>query len=195
MPELSAHTPFGSTVLRLQGDTQSVLLRELPFCAAIALRVDHNDPLALKRIADEIGLALPRVPNTFVSAGECSVLWQAYDEWLVLARAERFTTLEAALRRALDGARGAVTDVSDLRAGFEILGPYARAFLQKGCAVDLHPRVFGPGSCVQAALARVRAIVHQVDVVPTYHVLVERSYARYSWSWLVDAAREYASTR
>jgi sarcosine oxidase gamma subunit len=44
---------------------------------------------------------------------------------------------------------------------------------------------------VQTALARVHAIVRQVDAVPTYDVWVERSYARYVWIWLVDAAREY----
>jgi sarcosine oxidase subunit gamma len=77
----------------------------------------------------------------------------------------------------------------------ELSGPFARDVLAHGCAIDLHPRVFGPGSCVQTNLAKAQVMLHQTATGPgraaTYRVFVRASYADYLARWLLDAAVEY----
>ena len=172
------------------GRADAVLIRELPVSGCIDLRLDARSEAARQAAAGALGAALPG-PNSWIAAAGAHVLWQAYDEWLITGRDGSQAAIGAALRNALAGMHCAVTDVSDLRLAFELHGPHARDVLQKGCAVDLHPRTFDSGSCVNAALARVRVTLRQMDTVPTYEVLVERSYAGYLRDWLTDAAAEY----
>lgn len=173
------------------GRADAVLIRELPLSGCIDLRLDARSEAARQAAAGALGAALPG-PNSWIAAAGADVLWQAYDEWLIKGRdGSQAPVVDAALRNALAGMHCAVTDVSDLRLAFELSGPRARDVLQKGCAVDLHPRTFNTGSCVNAALARVRVTLRQMDAVPTYEVMVERSYAGYLRDWLTDAAAEY----
>ena len=172
------------------GRADAVLIRELPLIGCIDLRLNARNDAARQAVADALGAALPG-PNSWVAAPGAQILWQAFDEWLLITRDGAQTAMGSTLRSALAGTHCAITDVSDLRAAFELKGPRARDVLQKGCAVDLHPRVFNAGSCVSAALARVRVTLRQMDAVPTYEVLVERSYGGYLWNWLTDAAAEY----
>jgi sarcosine oxidase subunit gamma len=173
------------------GRADRVLVHELPFFGCIDLRLDARNDAARQAAADALGAALPG-PNSWVAASRVQLLWQAYDEWLLIGEDGSQAVIRDSLRSALAGMHCAVTDVSDLRAAFELKGPRAPDVLQKGCAVDLHPRVFDPGSCVNTALARVRVTLRQMDALPTYEVLVERSFAGYLWTWLTDAALEYA---
>ena len=160
----------------------------------VNLRLDPRDQAAVAAASSVIGTApLPLTPNTSIAALGLEVLWQAYDEWLFVTRDGTQAALVSALRNALRGSHCAVTDVSDLRAGFELRGAHARDVLQKGCAVDLHPRVFVPGRCVQTALARVRVTLRCLNDGTSYQILVERSYAAYLWEWLNDAALEYSA--
>ena len=172
------------------GRADVVLISELPLSGCIDLRLNARNEPAARAIADALGIALPG-PNAWVVASGVQVLWQAFDEWLVIGADGSQAAIAPLLRNALAGTHCSITDVSDLRAAFELTGPRARDVLQKGCAVDLHPRVFNAGSCVNAALARVRVTLRQMDAVPTYEVLVERSYGGYLWNWLTDAAAEY----
>ena len=166
--------------------------RELPFFGALNLRVDPRNAAAAQDVAETLGMALPKA-NTWVAASGATVLWQAYDEWLLVTPDGREQALAGALRKALSSTHHAITDVSDLRVAFSLRGPHARDVLQKGCAVDLHPRAFGAGSCVTAALARIRVTLRQTDAMPAYELLAERSYAPYLRDWLADAALEYAA--
>ena len=168
---------------------ENVRLRSLPPYGGLDLRIDARDEAASDAVANALGTPLPG-PNTWSQAGTAQILWQAFDEWLVLTVDGAQTALEGSLREALSGVHCAITDVSDLRAAFELRGPLARDVLQKGCAVDLHPRAFGSTSCVTAALARVRVTLRQVKDAPGYEILVERSYAAYLRNWLDDAALE-----
>jgi sarcosine oxidase subunit gamma len=172
------------------GRADAVLIRELPFFGCIDLRLDARNAAAGKAVADTLGAALAG-PNSWVAASGAQILWQAYDEWLLIAEDGSQGVIGASLRSALAGIHCAVTDVSDLRAAFGLQGPRARDVLQKGCAVDLHPRVFDAGSCVNAALAPVPVTLRQMDAEPTYEELDEPSFASYLWTWLADAAAEY----
>ena len=61
----------------------------------------------------------------------------------------------------------------------------------KGCRLDLHPRAFKPGGCMQTALARAQAILHHTDDAPTYEITVRNSFSIYLATWLLDAMAEY----
>jgi sarcosine oxidase subunit gamma len=142
-----------------------------------------------------LGLALPREPNRGVDGGGRSALWLGPNEFLIVTEPGAEATLVTALRQGLGGQRAAVTDVSDGRTIIEISGRNARDVLAKGCGLDLHPRVFGPGQCAQSGLAKARILLRQIDASPRFEIFVERSHAEYLWLWLNDAAREYQAAQ
>ncbi len=185
-----ARSPLGTTggaALRMHGDAAAVELREFAAAAMCDLRLDAADAGALSAAETALACKLPLTPNKSVAAGARVALWLGPDQWLILLPAAD----AGALARGLAGHAASVVDVSDLRAVFELAGPSARDVLRKGCAIDLHPRVFGPGDCALTALARVRVALCQVDDRPAYRILIERSYAVYLWDWLIDAMAEF----
>lgn len=184
------HDTGGETLCAF-GAATMVRLTEEPPAGAMVLRLDAGDDGALQRAREALGVDLPLLPNTWHGSGDSAVLWQACDEWLVLTADGRQTEMAARLTQALAGWHSAVTDVSDLHAGFGIEGPAGRDLLRKGCAVDLHPRVFSTGQLALTALARVRVVLWQTGDAPAYRLRVERSHARYLWDWLVDAGGEF----
>jgi sarcosine oxidase subunit gamma len=97
----------------------------------------------------------------------------------------RAETLEA-LERAVGPDDGAVVDLSASRVLVELTGPKARDVLASCCALDLHPRVFGPGRCAQTLVAKAQVLLSQLDEAPTYRLFVRPSLASYVVSWLVD---------
>jgi sarcosine oxidase subunit gamma len=133
------------------------------------------------------GLPLPLEPNRVAAMGLARVLWLGPDEWLVVADGETPDLLPR-LERAVAGRRAAVVELSSSRAIIQITGPRARALLESGCGLDLHPRAFGPGQCAQTLLARVPVILDQPGNAPVYRLLVRRSVARWLCAVLIDAA-------
>ena len=186
---LTARTALGSesAALRTHGDPVVVALRELPASTMIDLRVDPANAAALDLVQSALALALPLTPGKSSTAGERAALWFGPDQWLIVAPGATAASLVQALHHAAVSA----VDVSDLRAEFELCGSLAADVLRKGCAIDLHPRVFGPGDCVLTTLARVRVALRQMDERPGYRIYVERSVAPYLWSWLKDAMMEF----
>jgi sarcosine oxidase, subunit gamma len=145
---------------------------EIPFLTMIDVRTTGGSLL---------GVPLP-APNRVATAGERVILWLGPDEYLVVAPDGDDVA----------GITGeSVVDVSANRTTIELSGRHARDILEKGMAIDLHPRSFGPGHCAQTLLARAQVIVRQLDAKPTYHVLVRGSFAPYLADWLVDAAKEF----
>ena len=135
---------------------------------------------------------MPLTPNTAAATARgWTVLWLGPDEWLATGPAAEGAALADALRRSLDSKHHALTDVSAMYATLALSGPRAREVLMKGCRLDLHPRAFAPGACVQTALARAQMILHQTDDGPTYEITVRNSFAHYLATWLLDAMAEY----
>jgi sarcosine oxidase subunit gamma len=120
------------------------------------------------------------------------VLWLGPDEWLVLSRTDG-AVLARGMRDALAGDPGSAVDVSANRTTLELGGPAARQVLEKGCALDLHPRSFGPGRAVTTRVGPVPVVLWQMDDVPTYRLLPRSSFADYLAHWLMDAMREFRS--
>jgi sarcosine oxidase subunit gamma len=169
---------------------RGVRLRELPFLAQLDIQLQPHGTAA-QRLGRVLGTPLPTGPNTVTQAGHHRVLWLGPEEWLVVGPDGSAHATAELLRAALEDEPGSVVDVSANRTTLELAGPAAREVLEKGCALDLHPRTFGPGACAQTLLARVNVILHQVDAEPCYRLLVRGSFAPYLSDWLLDAMEEY----
>ena len=169
-----------------------VTLAEGPARTRFNLRLDPKDADALTAAGAVLGGSLPRTPNTAApTVNGKTLLWLGPDEWLVTGPETEDAALEETLRGRLEGRNHALTDVSAMYATFALSGPRAREVLLKGCRLDLHPRAFAPGACVQTALARAQMILHQTDDGPAYEITVRNSFARYLGTWLLDAMAEY----
>ena len=160
--------------------------------ARFNLRLDSKDVEALTAAGAVLGGSLPRTPNTAATTvNGKTLLWLGPDEWLVTGPAVESIALEDTLRARLDGRHHALTDVSAMYATLALSGPRAREVLMKGCRLDLHPRAFAPGACVQTALAKANVILHETDDAPTYEITVRNSFSVYLATWLLDAMAEY----
>ena len=124
-----------------------------------------------------------------MSEGNRTALWLGPDEWLVVGEPGTEAALELELREALGDGLGSAVDLSANRTAIELRGPAARDVLAKGCALDLHPRAFGPGRCAQTLLVRAQVILeHRHD---GYRLLVRPSFSGYLATWLLDALAEF----
>jgi sarcosine oxidase subunit gamma len=91
-------------------------------------------------------------------------------------------------------ARGfaAAIDVSHAYTCIRIAGQKAQDLIAKGCALDVHPRHFPPGTCTAAGFAGMRVILWRAQDAAHFDLFVSRSYARSLWKWLRDATEQYA---
>lgn len=135
------------------------------------------------------GAPPPKVPNTAAETNRATVLWLAPDRWLLVAPGDDPGGLEETLRARAPGC--AVVDVSHGRTVLRLHGSAVRAVLAKGCPVDLHSRVFGPGHCAQSHLGPVNGLVHALGGGKAIDVYVARGLAVSFWEWLTEAAAEY----
>jgi heterotetrameric sarcosine oxidase gamma subunit len=169
---------------------RAVSLRERPSLTMVSLRVAPGSDAAV-RIGEVLGAPLPDSVGQTTAAGPHTVLWLAPDEWLLVSQAE-VSDVVPPLVESLGPARGAVVDVSANRTTLELSGPSARAVLEKGCPVDLHPRAFGPGRAVTTTLGPVPVLLWQSGP-ETYRLLPRSSFAEYVARWLLDAMAEFGA--
>ena len=143
-----------------------------------------------------LGTDLPATPNTWVATDTGRAIWLGPDEWLLTSTTDSPEELELAVQDEVRPAGGAAADVSAQRISLRLNGTRVRELLAKGCAIDLHPRVFTPGSAVQTMLGRAGVILLAPGTAGTDDtellVLVRSSFAGYLADWLLDAALEYA---
>lgn len=155
-----------------------------PFLAMTNLRFP---PQATDAVTAVLGVAPPTRPNTWVRG----VVWLGPDEWLVISDSDAPQDREAELRAAVAPFGGAAVDVSGQRVSLTLRGRHVYDVLAKGCALDLHPRAFGPGSSAQTTLGCAGIVLLACDEPGTFTVLVRQSFANYVADWLVDATEEF----
>ncbi|MBR8640423.1 sarcosine oxidase subunit gamma [Streptomyces tuirus] len=193
-PATMRRSPLHHLTERMRAATvpgaRGVRLAELPFLTMVNLRVDPTSPVAA-RVATALGAPLPDACGRTMSAGPYTTLWLGPDEWLVLSETVDGATLVEQLRKAFDAEPGSAVDVSANRTTLELSGPAARQVLEKGCALDLHPRSFTPGSAVATQVGPVPVLLWQTDGTPTYRLFPRTSFADYLARWLIDAMSEY----
>jgi sarcosine oxidase subunit gamma len=185
-------SPLAARAAELQARSgRAVRLAELPFLAQLSLRVDPESAAA-QRIARALGCPLPEA-GAVTGSGRRSVLWLGPDEWLVVGPDGDVGALVTLLASALDGDRGGIVDVSANRTTITVEGHSARAVLEKGITLDLHPRAFRADRAAATTLARTLLLLWQTGDEPNYRLMVRNSFADYLTDWLLDAAEEFAS--
>ena len=182
---------FFATAAGDPADGAAVVITERPFLGHLNLRGDPGDGRFTGAAAGVLGFALPTKPNTTVGEGGLLALWLGPDEWLVVTPPDVQARLADSLEAALQGVHASVTDVTGGQTVITLSGPSARDVLAKGCPLDLHPSVFGPGDCAQTLLAKANVTMRCVDDSPSFELIVRRSFAEYAALWLHDAALEY----
>lgn len=168
---------------------RGVTLREVPFLSMISIRVRPGSTAAA-RLELALGAPLPSYGRVSAGAGH-NVLWQGPDEFLVVS-GDDAARLTGILTRWLGTEPGLVVDLSANRTTLELAGPSARAVLEKGCTLDLHPRAFTPGMATVTQLASAPVILWQTEDTPAYRLLPRSSFAEYTAKWLLDAMAEFA---
>ena len=184
--------------LRADFETGSVRgvveLSEIAFLTMVGLRV-NRDSDAGQRIAAVTG-GLPSVCGGVAGSGETSVLWLGPEEFLVVAPREAHESLGGgllqALREALADGAGQVVDLSANRTTFELTGPRSRAVLEKGCSLDLHPRVLKAGTALSTEIGNIPVVLWKTGE-ESFRLFPRASFADFLGRWLLDAMREYAS--
>jgi sarcosine oxidase, subunit gamma len=189
---LVSTSPLQPWAAQFAGLANSVAVVEEPFITMVDVRVDPSGPGAAAA-AELLGVTLPTTASTYAKSADTTVIWLGPDEWLVTGTASTGPELEAQLREVLTPHGGAAVDVSGQRTTLRLCGSHSGELLAKGCALDLHPRVFGAGAAVETMLARAGVILLAVDGSGgDYRILVRSAFARYLADWLLDAAQEYA---
>jgi sarcosine oxidase subunit gamma len=148
---------------------------EVAFLAQVDLRVDPA-------LAPRLPFPLPLDPNTWTAGGGREALGLGPDQWLLVGAPGSAPAIAAELGRALAGEHHSVVDVSANRTVVELAGEDRFDLLAQGCAIDLHPRAWGPGRCAQTLLARVPVLLQERQ--GAMRVFVRASFAAHLAGWL-----------
>ena len=172
----------------------TVTLKEGPFQTMAGVRVEASSE-AGARIASVTG-GLPERCGDVGGTERVSVLWLGPQEFLVVAPEDAHDSLGGdligSLKSALGDAAGQVVDLSANRTTFELSGPRARAVLEKGCALDLHPRTLKPGTALNTEVGNIPVALFKTGE-ESFRLFPRASFADYLGRWLLDAMREFAS--
>jgi sarcosine oxidase subunit gamma len=143
------------------------------------------------QVASQFSIALPIEPNTTARSDALTALWLGPRSWLLVAESAG-SSLAGFIekRNALNAAGGALFDLSASRVVYRLTGLRATDVLATGCPLDLHPRTFRAGDCAQSMFGRVNALLYKSDDVPTFVIMVARSFARDVWRALTLAVAQ-----
>lgn len=191
MVELMRQTALAN---RAAPDNTSVAIREIANRGMIDLRGLASDRKFMTAAKAVLGLDLPKAPRTSASFGDIKALWLSPDQWLILCNSEKANELHADLVRELGSTHSLAVNVSDMRSIIRLEGDGVRETLMKGSTLDLTDGTYAPGAIRRLRFAEIAALLHVVEdnVIDLY---VFRSYADYTWEFLVKAARKGAEVR
>jgi len=172
--------------------TAGVAMAERPFQGILDLRGREQEFGAGFEAA--FGFALPAA-GAAAGKGRITAFRLGPDEWWLVTPDDDGKSADKLAEAAASG-RASVTDIGESRACIQVSGPRARDLLAKGCPLDLHPRVCGPGAVAQSRVAKAEVLLHlaageRARGGPAFDLYVARSFADYLWRWLEDAADEY----
>jgi sarcosine oxidase subunit gamma len=190
-PSISAEDKGHSPLAGL-GGAEAIELAEAPFVGKLIIRGNAADEKFRDAVGEIIGAHPPTKANTAAAAGEFLILWLGPDEWQIHCPPQQTAEIAAKLRAKWQDTHSAAVEVSDYYLQITIGGDAARAALQSGCPLDLHPRKFCAGACAQTRFHNAAIVLRQTaDTPPAYNIQVRRSFAVYVWKHLCEAAREF----
>ncbi len=172
----------------------SVGLHEITTRGMIDLRGLGSDRKFMAAAKQALGLDLPKAPRTSSTWGDVKALWLSPDQWLILCSREKAPALQAELSKALEGIHSLAVDVSDMRCIIRLEGEGVRETLMKGCSLDLIGDDYPTGTVRRVRFAEIAGLINIVEenVIDLY---VFRSYADYTWDFLLKAARRGSEVR
>ena len=174
---------------RAAADNLSIAMREITERGMIDVRGLSTDKKFMSAVKTVLGFDLPKAPRTSTSWGDMKALWLSPDQWLILCTRSKTSALLAELNAALGKIHSLAVDVSDMRSIIRLEGEGVRETLMKGSSLDLISDDYKPGTVRRMRFAEIAALLHVVEanVIDLY---VFRSYADYTWAFLLKAARK-----
>ena len=161
-------------------DRSTLVLAERPrSLVQLLARRDRADALAAA-VKTAFGLDLP-LAGKWAAGVEADAIWIQPGGWLLEAEPGPPGVFRARVAAATADL-GVATDQSSGRSVIRLEGAAARSVLATVCRLDLHPRVFGPGSSAATRVAHVACVIRLVDEKPSFDLIVGSSYAR----WLIE---------
>lgn len=136
-------------------------------------------------VGEALGLAAPTGP-AIAGDRRLSLIGVGPGAWLALGEPGP-DLLEETLRSRL-GALASLSEQSGAYRFWRLSGPGARVMLQRGAAIDLDARAFGPGSACVTVISHIGVLVWQEDDAPTYIVGCFRSLGGSFSHWLAITA-------
>ncbi|ORM65421.1 sarcosine oxidase subunit gamma [Pantoea rodasii] len=146
-----------------------------------------------KALREVLQLSLPSQPLSLTQIGEYSAQWMSPDEWLLIVPQGEEFAIEQQLRAAMGAAHYAIVSVGGGQMLLELSGEQAINVLKKSVVYDVHPKNFPPGKGVMTCFATVTVILRR-PTQDRWELVVRRSFADYSYRWLLDAGAEYGIT-
>jgi heterotetrameric sarcosine oxidase gamma subunit len=135
------------------------------------------------------GLDLPP-PGRWAAGAEADAIWVRPGGWLLESEPAEPGALRARVAASTEGL-GAAIDQSSGRSVIRFAGAPARSVLATSCRLDLHPRVFGPGSAAMTRVAHVVCGIRLVDLTPSFDLVIGSTYARWLIEELLEASAGY----
>ena len=178
------------------GEADDVRLVEQAPAALVNVRGNAEDPAFLAAVQRCGAPALPVQPNTVALSAGWLALWLSPDEWLLRATDPQTRTDDTlnALEQALQGLHFALTDQSSGHAILHLQGPRASETLNRGCPLDLYPKVFPSGQCAQSLYFQIPVLLRPLETLGLAHVhweiIVRRSFADAAARQIMDAMRD-----
>jgi sarcosine oxidase subunit alpha len=129
------------------------------------------------------------------SLGNSYIARLAPDEFLIITPPgdEDNTARHIERKRAARNLFVTVVNQTSGLAGLAVAGPHSRELLGKLCAQPLSPRDFPNHRVAQSSLVMVHTIIVRNDLgnLTAFELYVERPYAEYVWTSLMDAGHEF----
>jgi sarcosine oxidase, subunit gamma len=179
---------------RTTPDNTSISIRDITSRGMIDLRGLTSDRKFMSAAKSALGFDLPKAPRTSSGFGDIKALWLSTDQWLILCSGDKANVLHAELVKELGATHSLAVNVSDMRSVIRLEGEGIRETLMKGSTLDLTDGSYTPGTVRRLRFAEIAALLHVVEdtVIDLY---VFRSYADYTWEFLLKAARKGSEVR
>jgi sarcosine oxidase subunit gamma len=195
VPDLVRRSPLAERRVDGAGPvfkTDRVRLEHLDLGAAVLRCHPSRSAEAAGMAARATGWRLPTTPNTVAVQSQGRALWIEPGAWMICGARDAVAAALSTLAAVEDSSAGAYLLAADVTSGcclIGVSGPGARALLETGCPVDLHPRVFAPGCCASSLFDQSPVLIDQLSDAPAYALVSDRALALGLWDQLADAAR------
>ena len=171
-------------------DVKGVWIEERDLGKALVLCHRSRAAKAAAAVEAACGWTLPLVPGAVDVQPKGRALWLEPGAWLLVGDPGETETAVATLEgRTDDDVHILATSLSSGRGVIGLSGGGARALIETGCPIDLHPRAFGPGRCAASLFNETPVIIDQISDAPDYALIADRAALASLWDQLLDAAR------